>query len=112
MEFTSALTSVDDLDVIDAKSEEAEGILIYKHSTRCFISSMAMRQLDGWDMQRIPMYYLDLIRHRDVSNAIADRYQVQHQSPQLLWVVGGKCVANASHSDVSTDQINEWLRNA
>ncbi len=106
------LTSISDLDALDQKSSEGDGVLIYKHSTRCFISSMAQRQLKGESVDHLPLYYLDLLRYRDVSNAIAQRYSVVHKSPQLLWIRNAKCVANASHDRVGNEVVKEWLAHA
>lgn len=98
------LTSVDQLNEIDAKSEEKTQI-IFKHSTRCSVSSFAKRVLNNEyndDVEaKADVHYLDLIAYRDVSNAIASKYNVMHESPQLLVINGGKCTFNASHSDVS-----------
>ncbi len=106
------LTSLDDLDALDKRSRGGDGVLLYKHSTRCFISSMAQRRLNDWGSEHLPLYYLDLIRYRDVSNSIATRYSVQHQSPQLLWIKDGKCIEHTSHEGVGSDVVKEWLEHA
>ncbi|KAB2807379.1 bacillithiol system redox-active protein YtxJ [Phaeocystidibacter luteus] len=106
------LTSVEELDKLDAHSNEGEGVLIYKHSTRCFISTMAERRLKDWDTGVLPIYYLDLLRYRDVSNEVSRRYGIQHQSPQLLWIKGGKCVEHTSHHGVSSEEIMDWMSHA
>ena len=82
--------------------------VIFKHSTRCSISSMAKRNFElGWD--DIPantlLYFLDLIKHRDISAAIAETFQVYHESPQMLLIKDGECILDSSHSDISTDEI-------
>ncbi|GGH76194.1 bacillithiol system redox-active protein YtxJ [Phaeocystidibacter marisrubri] len=106
------LTSESQLDEIDSASRNGKGVLIYKHSTRCFISSMAQRRLSGLDTDEIPAYYLDLLRYRSVSNAIAEKYGVGHQSPQLLWIVDGKCVEHTSHEGVSSEVVDTWMEHA
>lgn len=106
------LHSVEQLNEVDSASQGQNGVLIYKHSTRCFISSMAQRRLSDLDTETHPAYYLDLIRHRDVSNAIAQRYGVAHESPQLLLIVNGKCVEHTSHEGVSSEVVENWTAHA
>lgn len=95
-----ALTSLAQLDEIQASGEK---IAVLKHSTRCPISGMAKRGLE-LDADLIPegakFYFLDLIKYRDISNSIADRWSVRHESPQLLILEGPTCLYHASHEDV------------
>ncbi|MCU0348937.1 MAG: bacillithiol system redox-active protein YtxJ, partial [Saprospiraceae bacterium] len=68
--------------------------LIFKHSTRCSISFMAKHRLEAqWDFEasQIEPYYLDLISYRNISNEIAERFQVHHESPQILLIKDGEC---------------------
>lgn len=80
---------------------------IFKHSTRCSISTMAMNRMESqWDaFQGLPIYFLDLIAHRDVSAAIAERYQVEHQSPQLLVIKESNCIHHSSHSAIQPNHL-------
>ena len=68
-------------------------VLLFKHSTRCSISSMALNRLETrWkDEEKIPAYYLDLLNHRDISNEIETLFNVEHASPQVLLIKNGKC---------------------
>jgi bacillithiol system protein YtxJ len=98
------LTSLEQLDQIDAASA-SQPILLFKHSTRCSISSAALNRLESaWtaaDDAAHTVHYLDLIKYRDVSNAIAERYGVQHESPQLLVIRNGQCAHHASHFGIT-----------
>lgn len=80
--------------------------LIFKHSTRCSISMMARKRLEQ-DKEYIPaetaVYFLDLIRYRDISSAVADIFDVYHESPQLLVIKDGECIYHASHGNISGD---------
>jgi bacillithiol system protein YtxJ len=100
----NTFTDQSQLDTVDAASTQRP-MLIFKHSTRCSISSAALARLErAWtsdDDQRHAAYFLDLIRHRDASNAIAQRYGVQHESPQVLVIRNGKCVYTASHFGIA-----------
>lgn len=102
------LTDSSQLDMIDAASAERP-ILLFKHSTRCNISSAALARLErAWtaadDAQQVA-YFLDLVRYRDMSNAIAQRYGVQHESPQVLVVRNGQCVYTESHFGIAYAEV-------
>jgi bacillithiol system protein YtxJ len=81
--------------------------IIFKHSTRCSISLMAKRR---FEMElnnlpdNLPLYFLDLLKYRDISNQIAQDFQVHHQSPQLLLIKNGECILDQSHSDISLEE--------
>ena len=103
MRWTS-LTTLEQLDAVDRASQE-HPVLLFKHSTRCSISSAALHRLEGaWtsgDDATHTAYYLDLLRHRELSNAIADRYEVEHASPQVLVIRNGRCVHTTSHFGIT-----------
>jgi len=104
------LTKLSQLDEIEQKSSQ-DPILIFKHSTRCSISRMALKNFEReFDLQNdIAPYFLDLLEHRDISNEIANRFQVQHQSPQLLLIQNGNAVYNASHSDIDAEKLKKFV---
>ena len=106
------LESIDQLKRIDEESK-SEKILLFKHSTRCSISSTALDRLErNWkdeDSLRIKPFYLDLLQHRDVSNEIASHYHITHQSPQILIISEGKCIYNASHLDITVKDIMQHI---
>jgi len=88
--------------------------LIFKHSTRCPVSSMSLNRIEtSKDLSEIDLdyYYLDLIKHRDISNAIANDLNVHHESPQILLVKNGECILDASHIDINPCEIIELLKN-
>ena len=93
------------LDEIVANSNTIPQV-IFKHSTRCSISSMAKNRLDKKDApDGINFYLLDLIKHRNISNKIAENFHVPHQSPQVLVITNGKCVYDESHSGIDFNEI-------
>ena len=101
------LTSVHDIEAVIERSNTVP-CLILKHSTRCPISSMAMRRLESsWDLtdENVETYYLDLIQYREVSNYIASEFGVRHESPQALLIKNGNCVHDASHLDISVSSV-------
>lgn len=103
------LTHMSELDEIASLSQESN-VVIFKHSTRCSISTMAKGRLDrSKDIESAPFYYLDLIAHRDISNEIAERFQVHHESPQILLIRKGECVYAESHGGIMIEEIEEQL---
>lgn len=87
--------------------------LIFKHSTRCSISMMAKKRVD-MDLDDLPEnvkpYFLDLIAHREISNQIAEIFNVYHESPQLLLIKDGECVLDQSHGDISIEETLELIK--
>ena len=92
-----------------SKEQHINAVLLFKHSTRCSISSMALNRLENkWnDDERIPAYYLDLLIHRDVSNEIANLYSIEHASPQVLLIKNGTCIYHNSHNGIVASEILE-----
>lgn len=109
------LDSEEKLDTIKTESFE-KPVLIFKHSTRCSISSMAYDRMQrSWkeeEMGGIKPYYLDLIAYRSVSNQIAQTFNIEHESPQLLLIAKGNCVYNASHMEISYMELKKQLQMA
>ncbi len=92
---------------------ENNGVAIFKHSIRCSISSVAKSRLESsWDFdsEKLPIYYLDLITFRNISNLIADRFDIEHESPQLLIIKDGVCIYHASHMSISVKNIHTEIR--
>jgi bacillithiol system protein YtxJ len=86
-------------------------IVIFKHSTRCSISRMALKQFEReYDLdETVDTFFLDLIAHRDISNEIANRFNVYHESPQLILIKDGKAVYDVSHSDINAEALKNKL---
>jgi bacillithiol system protein YtxJ len=100
------LTDLEQLNEIIAASNE-KPVAIFKHSTRCSVSRMALKQFENEfnSSDKVTPYFLDLIAHRDISNEIANRFGVTHQSPQLILIKEGKAVYNVSHSDIDAEEL-------
>lgn len=82
--------------------------LIFKHSTTCSISAVAKKRIDKHEEQPdLPFHYLDLLKHRSISNNIATLFGVEHESPQVLLIKNGKCVYNESHLAIYMEDILE-----
>jgi bacillithiol system protein YtxJ len=98
------LTYVGQLDEIVAFSEK-NPVVIFKHSTRCSISRFALKQFEKQFDFGVDTYFLDLLEHRDISNEIASRFNIHHQSPQVLLIKQGKCVYDASHDAIDAGEL-------
>jgi bacillithiol system protein YtxJ len=103
------LTDLGQLNEIIHQSTEVP-VVIFKHSTRCSISKMALKQFENdFDTSyNVIPYYLDLLKHRDVSNAIAQRFDVPHQSPQIIVIKDGVAIYHASHESVSAKNLLDF----
>ena len=98
---------LDSAEQIDNIKQQPGYSIIFKHSTRCSVSMMAKRrfEMDATDLPSdISLYFLDLIKYRDLSNKIAEDFQVYHESPQLLLIKDGECILDQSHGEISVDE--------
>lgn len=95
------------------ESSDDQAVVIFKHSTRCPISTMALSWFEkSWkdeEMKDVRPYYLDLINYRSISNKIAEEFDVQHESPQLLLIQNGQCGYHTSHSNISYKELQKKL---
>ena len=104
------LDKMEQFDEIDEISQ-TKPVVLFKHSTRCSISRMALKQFDAefnYPEEKIDWYLLDLLNHRDLSNEIASRYNVVHQSPQIVVIRNGKAVFNESHDSISAEDLKQF----
>lgn len=107
------LTSLEDIETAIAESHQRP-VVIFKHSTSCSISATAKarleRQWDGANLDGVTPYYLDLLRYRPVSNEIARRLSIIHESPQLLLVQDGVCTYDASHLGIRLEAVSQAVK--
>ena len=108
-------TELKDESQIEHIREESKNqpVLIFKHSTRCSISRAALDRLErNWETgstKPAKTYFLDLLSHRNVSNRLADYFNVEHQSPQVLILKDGKPTLVRSHLSIGLDEIQQAL---
>ncbi len=80
--------------------------LIFKHSSRCSISSVVKSRLERKQPPAgMDFYFLDIIMYRELSNSVARQLKVTHESPQVLLVMNGRCVYHESHLGIRMDEI-------
>lgn len=105
------LINIDQIKQIRSLSK-SETVFIFKHSTRCGISKMVIKRFENMfneSMSNVKVYYLDLLNYRDVSNEVGLAFKVIHQSPQLLIIKNEVSVFNASHQDITSIKLQDYL---
>lgn len=103
------LSDIDQLEDINKASFEAP-VMIFKHSTRCSISSSALNRVErNWndehDNLKVKPYFLDLIAYREISSGIAQKWNIEHQSPQVLIIKNGVCIYTETHMGINYNEI-------
>jgi bacillithiol system protein YtxJ len=95
-------------EIVELSNEKPQ--LIFKHSTRCSISSMAKSRLEReWNLETIEPWYVDLIAYRNISDAIASELGVHHESPQAILLKDGAVIHDSSHNSISVSEIMKHL---
>lgn len=104
------LTELSQLDKL-AEESTKQPVLIFKHSTSCAISRASLDRLErNWSMEKgAKLYFLDLLKFRPISNEIASRFDIPHESPQVLIIENGQLVYDASHFDINYKDIKAKL---
>lgn len=104
------LESMEQLETLEAGSNERPQV-IFKHSSTCGISSMVLKMFNGSYDSTLDcdLYFLTIQAHRDLSNAIADKFGVRHESPQLLVVKNGEVTFHASHGAIADLDLKDHL---
>ena len=114
-----AMTEITTIDQLDAclKGSGEKPLFIFKHSTRCPISSGANARVRKFiesaraSGEAAPeIYLLKVVQSRAVSSALADQLGVMHQSPQLLLIDKGKCIWHTSHHNINADNIDKAIQ--
>jgi bacillithiol system protein YtxJ len=101
------LTEESQLATIKERSASVPQV-IFKHSTRCSVSLVALGRLGRSEQpEGVDFYMLDLLKYRDLSGKVADIFSVQHQSPQVLLIQNGNCTYNESHFGIEMPVILE-----
>ena len=105
------LRSLDQLEEIEQKSKTKTQV-IFKHSTSCGISRMVLNMFTkSYTLTegQMDIYFLDLLAHRNVSNEVGIKFQVLHQSPQLLVIKNGVTVFHTSHGAISEVDLEKYI---
>jgi bacillithiol system protein YtxJ len=107
-----ALTESRQLDEIEKESND-KLIVIFKHSTRCGISRMVLNTFEKeYDLEKdkdVKLYFLDLIANRGLSNEVAERFKVRHESPQIILLRNTEVVHHASHQSIQMKDVKDHI---
>jgi len=79
--------------------------LVYKHSTTCGVSATAAKEVRAMETD-LPIYWVNVREQRDLSNWVAETYDVTHESPQLILIRDGKPEKVWSHYEVNRTNIS------
>jgi bacillithiol system protein YtxJ len=107
------ITTLPELDNI---LEDAKGklVLLFKHSTTCPISAYAYEQVQRLsqtdEVKEMRIALIHVIENRSLSNEVAHRFQIKHESPQAFLIQAGKVVWHASHRNITQSAILEAKR--
>lgn len=105
------LVELAQLEEIVERSEDKPQ-LIFKHSVSCGISRMILQMFSGdypLATDDADLYFLDLHAYRELSNEVARKFQVFHESPQLLIIKNGKVVEHQSHGAITEIPLEEYV---
>ena len=106
------LTPLTDLSALDAAIAESKDrpVLLFKHSRYCGVSCEALDELqshiDGAPPQ-VAYRVITVQTHRPVSDAVAQRLGLRHETPQAILLRDGKIVWNASHFRITASQLDQ-----
>ena len=105
--FSWSLLSNENLLQDLVKLSFSEKVLIFKHLTRCSISTMSKNRLEslGENSKIKNCFLLDILNFKEISSKIESDFKVIHESPQVLIIQNGQCIYNASHNEISWDRI-------
>jgi len=101
------IRTVEEMDALLAGSDP---VLLFKYSPTCGISQVAQEAWDAFlaDRHGVVLAQCDVVDAKPAARGISERIHVAHQSPQVLALLGGKCIAHASHYSIKT----AWLEQA
>ena len=93
------------------KKSFSKPVVIFKYSTRCGINRITLRQFEKDLPENIDadFYFMDLVKYRALSNDIAERFSVRHESPQLIVLKEAKVLHHSSHQDIDAHKLSEFV---
>jgi bacillithiol system protein YtxJ len=105
------LRSIEDLQRLHEQSVagKAEPLIIFKHSTRCGTSRIALKEFEKHWRSELPVYLILVVEQREISNVVESLYQIRHESPQLLVICNGRCILHESHYGIDADEVQKII---
>ena len=112
----SQITALSDLDMLEAAIAESRErpVLLFKHSRTCGVSAEALDELRAHldrDDAGATYKMVTVQSHRQVSDEVADRLGVRHETPQAILIRDGRPVWKASHFRITADALRLALSN-
>lgn len=103
-------TEIDDLESLDRFVANLNGSagVVFKHSNSCGVSSRAYAEMSKLTL---PIGIVVVQDARAVSDEVEKRWQVNHETPQVLIIKDGKALWNASHFQVKAEQVAAAVAN-
>lgn len=81
--------------------------IIFKHSPRCAVSLEAKEEVKKYEGD-LEIIEINVLEEQELKMEIADRYKVQHESPQIMIIEDQKCIDSFSHYDIKAERLNEY----
>ena len=103
------LNQIENISELENASQQTP-VLLYKHSYRCSIATVAFNRIEKHEaLSGLQGFFVDVVKHRDVSLALAEKYGVEHASPQSIVIFRGKSIHDSSHLAIFPQDIHEVL---
>jgi len=90
-----------------ARAFEEPWALVFKHSTRCPVSTAAHREVAEFRRRNpeAPVYVVHVVEQRSLSRAVAERTGILHESPQAIVLASGAVAWSDSHEGVTAEAL-------
>lgn len=92
------------------QSSDQHSVLLLKHSTQCSVSAEALEEVKKYHQEEandVKVALIHVIEDRPVSNEVANRFGIKHESPQAIWIKDRKVVWHASHWDITQETLRD-----
>jgi bacillithiol system protein YtxJ len=105
IEMLQKLVSIEQFDEVLQKENK---FFLLKHSLTCPISNAAYNQYQEFTegQSEVPTFFLAVQDARPLSNEIAERFQIKHESPQAILFFNKNAVWNTSHWHITKDSLS------
>lgn len=109
-------TDIIDVSQLDSIEQESKSVpvLIFKYSTRCNLSTFMLKKFEkkfDYEEGSVKPYFLDIRAFRNISDEIAIRYGIAHQSPQIILLKDRRAVYYANHEHIKFEDFKERVGN-
>ncbi|MEH7298953.1 bacillithiol system redox-active protein YtxJ [Neobacillus drentensis] len=101
------LEKIDSIEQFDEIVKKESRFYLLKHSLTCPISHAAYKEYEKYanENQNMPTYFIAVQDSRPLSNEVAERFQIKHESPQAILFSNGEATWNASHWKITNKAL-------